>query len=152
MNPDQENFEALRKLLALKKYEQPPPRYFSELPSKIWIRIEREPETFWERFLPDLRINPGLAYSFGLLACATLVFGLTQALNTENSHTAIRPITGQELAAPQMATTDGISPLGLSNFDSKSASTNPVINPEPLPSLFGTPRLQVAPASFSPGQ
>lgn len=156
MNPDQENFETLRKLLALKKYEQPPPRYFSELPTRIWTRIEREPVSipFWERFLPNFGLNPALAYSFGLLACGTLVFGIGYSLRTEPTQTAIRPISDDNLqvSSSGVATveTTGLSP---GNFQpAQLASTNPVMNAEPLRSLFGNPQIQLAPVGFSPGQ
>lgn len=153
MNPDQENFEALRKLLVLKKYEQPPPGYFAQLPTRIWTRIEREPatESIWERFLPNWSLNPALAYSFGLLACGSLVFGIGYSLREDSTQTAVRPILDEAWdLTPQVATSE---PAGLTHFHpTQLASTNPVMNPAPLPSLFGNPQLQISPAGFSPRQ
>ena len=156
MNSDQD-FEDLRRLLSLKKYEQPPPRYFSDLPSRIWVRIEREDQSpsFWARLFPNLGLNPALAYSFGLLACGTLVFGIGYGLNTDQEQTASGPLVNEGLmmAAPKLA--NGMSSqLSLSNFQATQlASTNPVMNTEPLPSLFNSyPSVQVAPVNYSPGR
>jgi hypothetical protein len=116
MNSDQENFEALRKLLALKKYEQPPPRYFSELPSRIWVRIERERQTtsFWARLFPNFGLNPAMAYSFGLLACGTLVFGIGYSLRTETAQTANNPLANDNpLAASRGLAARNVSELNL---------------------------------------
>jgi hypothetical protein len=153
MNSDQENFEALRKLLALKKYEQPPPRYFSELPSRIWSRLEREPETssFWQRLFPNLELNPAIAYSFGLLACATLIFGISYSLRTGTEQVVARPVPNDNLGfpAPQVATTETPG-LTLSNYQpAQLASTNPVMNTEPL---FNGVNLRIERANYSPGQ
>ena len=153
MNADQENFEALRKLLALKKYEQPPPRYFSELPSRIWTRLEREPETssFWQRFFPNWELSPAIAYSFGLLACATLVFGISYSLKTGTEQVVARPISNDNLGmpVPQVATKQS-SGLSLSNYQpAQMASTNPVMNTEPL---FNGVNLRIEPANYSPGR
>jgi hypothetical protein len=155
MNSDQD-FEDLRKLLALKKYEQPPPRYFSELPGRIWVRIEREGQTtsFWARFVPNLGLSPALAYSFGLLACGTLVFGIGYSLRTESAQTATTPLANENglLTSPRLAT-KGSSGVAFSNYQATQlASTNPVMNSEPLPSLFNTLPVQVAPVNYSPGQ
>lgn len=155
MNSDQENFENLRKLLALKKYEQPPPRYFSELPGRIWTRIEREEQTtsFWSRFFPNLGLSPAFAYSFGLLACGALVFGIGYTLNTEPEQTTaigFNPNENELLASPRLATKGAVE---LNNFQATQlASTNPVINSEPLPSLFNSFPVQAAPVNYSPGQ
>ncbi len=153
MNQDQENFEALRKLMALKKYEKPPPRYFTDLPGQIWNRIEREPaqNSFWERFFPNIGINPAFAYTFGLLACGSLVFGIGYSLRTETAEVVTRPIANDNWRfAPKLATTDGAG-LNLSNFQpTQLASTNPVMNS--LPSLFEGMSLRVAPVNYSPGQ
>ena len=153
MNPDQENFEALRKLLALKKYEQPPPRYFSELSTKIWTRIEREDQnpSFWARLFPDFRLNPAFAYSFGLLACGSLVFGIGYTLSTEPQQTVASPINNNLLvASPKLAIKE--APFNFSNsHPTQLASTNPVMTPE-LPSLFNGIPVQVQPASYTPGR
>lgn len=156
MNSDQENFEALRKLLSLKKYEQPPPRYFSELPSRIWVRIEREGQTtsFWARlFSPNFGLSPALAYSFGLLACGTLVFGIGYSLKNESGQTANGSIANENLLMTAPGLAAKASELNLSNYQAMQlASTNPVMNSEPLPSLFNSVPLQVAPANYTPGQ
>ena len=156
MNSDQENFEALRKLLALKKYEQPPPRYFSELSTRIWTRIEREPQatSFWERLFPNFGLSPALAYSFGLLACGSLVFGITYSLGTDTEQLATRPVgdNNSPFATSQLATKETPA-LSLSNYQvNQLASTNPVMNPEQPRSLFDGLNLQATPVNYSPNQ
>ena len=156
MNLEQENFETLRKLLAFKKYEQPPPRYFSELPGRIWVRIEREAAapSFWRRIFPNIGVSPAFAYSFGLLACGSLFFGIAYSLKTGLEQNVGQPVakdSWQENSL-RLATTEGVGMKLEPYRSSQLASTNPVINAEPLPSLFDGFRLRVQSANFTPTQ
>jgi len=80
MNSNPENFDALRRLLTLKRYEQPPPGYFDTFSSKITARIragERgEPDSirerlfgeagWWQRVCVAMQSRPGFAGHLGL--------------------------------------------------------------------------------------
>ncbi|MEP6663210.1 MAG: hypothetical protein ABJC04_06045 [Verrucomicrobiota bacterium] len=149
MNPEEENFESLRKLLALKKYEQPPPRYFSELPARIWTRLERaaEPVSFWEKLLPDFNLKPAYAYAFGLLACGGIVTGIGYGLRDQPSQALIAPL---QKDTPQLAAQEP-SYLTISRDQTASDHATNLETP-PLPSLFNRINLQVAPVDYSPGE
>jgi len=85
MNPDSENFEALRKLMALKRYEQPPPGYFDQLHTRIILRLEDVEPTFWERMAGVFVLRPAMAYALGLAFCGSVATGFIYALQ-------IRPV------------------------------------------------------------
>ena len=57
MYPDSENFDQLRRLLAVKRHEQPPPGYFHNFSRQVIARIragERaEPANAWARLFWD---------------------------------------------------------------------------------------------------
>jgi hypothetical protein len=88
MNPEQENIQALRRLLALKRHEQPPPGYFDRFSGQVIARIqtgERAPDSFWERFAFEgtwlqqiwaaFETKPLLAGAFGAAVCALITTG-----------------------------------------------------------------------------
>ena len=76
-SPD--NFDSLEKLLKLKRYEQPPPRYFDTFSGRVMSRIEagEARASWWERFGFDLR--PAFAAAAGVLACGLVVYGVATA-------------------------------------------------------------------------
>ena len=141
-----DNFDSLRKVLRVKRYEQPPPRYFDEFSNRVMSRIERGDArvSWWERFGFDLR--PALGAATGVLACALVVYGVATA---DGDEPLLNAGGMTSFASP------GQSPVGMARAadtlvaipDSTSAnSTNPV--------SYGTAidrnsfRSQIIPASF----
>ncbi|HEY3856621.1 MAG TPA: hypothetical protein VGO67_19730 [Verrucomicrobiae bacterium] len=149
MKSDSENFETLRKLMALKRHEVPPPGYFNRLPRSIISRIERGEGklTFLERISAEFTIRPGFAYAFAIAACGALTTSL-YSVKTQSVATGEQPAvasgwrtgsTGQAFANEY----NPAEPLHVANW---LGNTNPgAIMPE-LPSLFsrGTYALPVA--------
>jgi hypothetical protein len=90
MHSDQEDFESLRRLLALKKYEQPPPGYFDRFSHQVIARIRVEgvtqkpgflqmltsPMSWLQRAWDSLENRPALAGAFGFTVCGALASGL----------------------------------------------------------------------------
>ena len=90
MSSEPENFDALRRLLALKRHEQPPPGFFESFSHRVLARLEtgdrgQEAGSFgsvfaeapWlQRLYSALTNNPTLAGAFGLIVCSLLVAGV----------------------------------------------------------------------------
>jgi hypothetical protein len=91
MEQSPENFESLQALLRLKRYEQPPPRFFNEFSGNVIARIQageaRVTRRWWERFGIDLRpvlTAGGAAAAFGVLF-------LNAGFSIENDGQALPP-------------------------------------------------------------
>jgi len=90
MHPEQENFDSLKRLLALKRHEQPPPRYFNEFSRQVVSRIragefdnreslieQAQMEAPWvARLLSAFQAKPMYAGVFATAACALLIGGV----------------------------------------------------------------------------
>src|SRR6266566_5453714 len=80
MNPSPEEFDQLKKLLALKRNELPPPGFFNHFSDKVIARIEAEGlimrTSWWQRLFPELDAKPVLACAYGLVITGLLVVGL----------------------------------------------------------------------------
>jgi hypothetical protein len=154
MSPDSENFEALRQLMALKRHEQPPPGYFTRLPDKIALRIERGEGqlNFWERLLAGYSFRPAFAYSFALAAFGALGFSVVNSVLTAPAESA-RELAGEgwRVGTPREALASQVN-LSEAPYDANwMGGTNAGAAPA-LPSLFGTPdQSRAVPVSFQAG-
>jgi len=103
MNPEQENFESLRQLLALKRHEVPPPGYFHSFSGQVIARIRTGKRagrgTFWENLsweAPWLRqlwsafeTKPIFAGALGMAVCGMLVTGVVYSQKADLSDVAV---------------------------------------------------------------
>jgi hypothetical protein len=115
MNPEQEKFEDLRRLLALKRHEQPPPGYFQDFSHQVITRIkvgERlDSDTFFERLLGQapwlqrlwngFEAKPIVAGAFGVGVCSLLVVGLISSERIDSSAGVLPLSAGPSLATVQ---------------------------------------------------
>src|SRR5436309_369012 len=99
MSPIPDDFEQLRRLLALKRHEQPPPGYFHGFSRQVIVRIQAgelgdaEEASLWsfsggsflQRIWATLDARPVLAGAFGVAVCGFFVVG---ALLSDNTGTA----------------------------------------------------------------
>ena len=88
MNDQADNFEALRKLLALKRYEQPPPGYFNQLSGRIICRLETVEPTFLEKLAQAFVLRPAMAYALGVAFCGAFAGSLVYSLQMRSVEAA----------------------------------------------------------------
>lgn len=164
MNENEKNFQSLRRLLALKRHEIPPPGYFKDFSGAVISRIRAgeanaQAGTF-ERLLAEapwlmkvvqaFEFKPAFAGAFASALFLLLVGGIIFA---ERPDSAPQPffeaMTQNNGSAPQLA---AVSPVALPQTDQIGimASTNPVLNIQPVASLFGQQNPFAQQVSFSP--
>jgi len=99
MSPVQDDFEQLRRLLALKRHEQPPPGYFHGFSRQVIVRIKagelgNESEaslwsfgggSLFQRIWATLDAKPIFEGAFGVAVCGFFVVG---ALMSDSGNTA----------------------------------------------------------------
>src|SRR6185436_577887 len=88
MDSEYEQFDQVRKLLALKKYEQPPPRYFQEFSGKVIARLqslEPQPVSWRQRFGLDFEWHPAMMGAFGVVVCGLLLVGVVSSSGDSQS-------------------------------------------------------------------
>jgi hypothetical protein len=139
MNSDPENFDALRKLMALKRHEVPPPGYFNRLPGSIISRIERGEGklTFLERISAEFTVRPAFVYAFAVAACGALTTSL-YSLRTQSAASAEQPeaATGWRTGGTGQAFANEYNPAEPLHVANWLGNTNPGSATIELPSLF----------------
>ena len=147
MNADPNEFETLRKLMALKRHEQPPPEYLSGLPDTIIHRIEQGEcrLTLLDKISGKFAMRPTLVYACGLTVCGALGLsvvylarqGMKQAATVPNDLAARIPVLDHTYATQLEPVT---APIHVANW---LGNTNPTSDSGPLLSLFGSPHATV---------
>lgn len=110
MSRSEHNFNRLRHLLGCKRYEQPPPGYFSSFSDKVIARIEAEEAaeycSWWSWLVDRFDARPVFVCVYGLAVSGLLLMGIRLAHAFETESTATR-----DLGGPWLATTPGSSLL-----------------------------------------
>ena len=129
METEHDQFEQVRKLLALKKYEQPPPRYFQEFSSGVLaqLQIVRQRVTWRQRLGLDFDFNPAIVGAVGVGVCVLLLVGVITSLGGPQSSTTT-PGLSFASDSPAVFSSPNGSPSLVSGF-----SLAPIPNPEEIP-------------------
>jgi len=98
MNQDSENFDDLRRLLAVKRHEQPPPGYFHNFSRQVCARIETGeraadsnlgslfPGFSWlQQSWASFQTKPVFAGVVGAVACTFLLVGIVYSTEKADS-------------------------------------------------------------------
>jgi len=110
MSPIPDDFEQLRRLLALKRHEQPPPGYFHHFSRQVIVRIQAgelgdgaeaslwsfSGGSFLQRIWATLDARPALAGAFGVAVCGFFVVGALLSDNTGAIATPLPPEVTQQ--------------------------------------------------------
>ena len=139
MNMEPDHFNEMRRLLAWKRNEQPPPQFFVQFPERVISRLllESEPTlTFWQRLWGWLDAQPVLISAYGLAVCSLIFTGMRiQQVHVDNALLEQMDRSQQIPLFPS----DGVQVVGLSNHTSalpihwanlNSSSTMPIIHSE----------------------
>jgi hypothetical protein len=152
MDSNQQDFETLRKLMALKRHEQPPPEYLDGLSGSIMSRIERGEgrQNLWDRITANFAVRPVLAYACGLTVCGALGLGTVYLIREEMTQTDTSPVAS--LKSPGFATSLLIKPAGEPPIHVANwlRNTNPTAESQPEFSLFTAPHTAM-PVAYQPG-
>jgi len=137
MNPDSENFDSLRKLMALKRHEIPPPGYFDAFSRNVMARIKvgdfgeeiGEQESWLKRFLGMFNVKPVFAGAFGTAVCAFLVSGVLSSEPTPvmaGGHNTVALPPDEIASLPPVGVLNSNGFAGGNLFDQFSAQTRNV--------------------------
>lgn len=156
MANDSDEFDKLRKLLALKRHEAPPPGYFERLPREIHVRLaaaqapraRREDHAAGSNWLAALlRLVEARSYLVGAMGAAAC--GLVLTVIVQVNKPAPPPTSALvELAQPPPLPSAPADPTALVAGNVLNASTNPILPRPPAEVIFNGGWLKSAPAAY----
>jgi hypothetical protein len=84
METEHDQFEQVQRLLALKRHEQPPPRFFDIFSRQVMARLEAleaaQRVTWWQRLGLDFDYKPAMVGALGVVVCGLLLVGVVTSL------------------------------------------------------------------------
>ena len=129
MSENEQDFDALRRLLALKRHEIPPPGYFENFSSQVVARIragDTAADLPWLlRFIQWFERRPAMPVGFASSLCLVLLYGIVTI--QQNPDMA----TGWGQPGQQGITAVSALPTGVADgqsWASASNATNPPVN------------------------
>ena len=142
MNENQPNFESLRRLLALKRHETPPPGYFNNFSSQVIARLRAgEPGAeaglagrlfasmpWLFQWVQAFETKPVFAGGFATALCAMLLFGAVIAQRPDSVAQAILQPAPQEVTPLVASATPTTMVQPVNPMFIEDNSTNPVSN------------------------
>ena len=154
MNPESENFEQLRKLLALKRHELPPPGYFNNFSGQVISRIkageqEQQGVAWLKKLLSILEHRPLISGAFGAGLCALAIAGIVFTQDAQQNPEGQPSAGNLNLAYPVPAQAVAMNSAAPSPFSNSSNSVSPELR-SMLSTFPAQAQFQTAPASFSP--
>ncbi len=107
VHPSDDDPQRLLRLLALKRYEVPPPGFFDRLPSRVLVSIRAGTEVAeksrWQLLLDVIRGEPMIAGSYAALGVGALLFGVSvfqMAVDTDAASMAGTGLSGPGAVIP----------------------------------------------------
>ena len=155
MNPDQDKQDELQRVLALKRHEAPPSRFFTGFSDKVINRLhtpERpEVKTWWQRIGFDPENRPVLICASGVLVCGLFGVGLIASLRIERPnavHQTFDPQNRFVVVPPVNVLANPPTPLiPAVGIDAVPQMGIPVVLSPPSP--FGSDKLQPTGATIN---
>lgn len=157
-SPD--NFQSLRRLLACKRHEVPPPGYFHRFSDRVIARIEEqdaeEQSSWWRWMAARFDARPFWACAYGFAVSGLLLMGFRLSRIFESEALASPAPGGAWLAAapdPGTASSSHFlqSRLADANGLASFSSISPQLELESRSVRFPQPGLRAQPASFTFG-
>lgn len=147
MKPDSEDFTQLRRLLALKRHEQPPPGYFDRFSGEVLARIragdtgDAVEDAWFARFWALIEAKPVFAGAFGAALCVLLISGI---VNTDEPDAVAAPLMSEHVTTAAPMPEQPVI-LVADQMSGPDLTTNPVeslealfdLSPSVQPVLFG---------------
>jgi len=161
MSENEDNFESVRRLLALKRHEIPPPGYFNHFPRDVVQRIRAAqnapPESFFDalyaqvpwlgKVLNLFNARPVYASGFAGALCVLLFIAVVNGERTDLIGQAPLPVaTANTTALAALSPTDLVPSA---NQPGIVSSTNPVLSLQAFPPPFVQQNPLAQPVSFS---